>query len=101
MQKAFQFLILIITGLLLVTACSPPPPQSDDILGSLIPPTNPVSATTLTPTELIIPPTLTLEPKATEVPFTTIVFTGVIVPARCVQAKVDEVGSADYIYDGV
>ncbi len=34
-------------------------------------------------------------------PLTTLLFSGVIVPARCVQAAIDERGSADYIFDEV
>ncbi len=34
-------------------------------------------------------------------PLTSLVFTGVIVPARCVQAAIDERGNADYIFDEV
>ncbi len=59
---------------------------------------NPVTATpppTLTPT----PVTPTLEPTLT--PVTEIIFTGSLVPARCVQAAIDEVGQADFLYDDV
>jgi poly-gamma-glutamate capsule biosynthesis protein CapA/YwtB (metallophosphatase superfamily) len=34
-------------------------------------------------------------------PLTTLLFTGVIVPARCVQAAIDERGDTDYPYDEV
>jgi poly-gamma-glutamate synthesis protein (capsule biosynthesis protein) len=34
-------------------------------------------------------------------PTTTLLFTGVIVPARCVQAAIDAIGDADYLYDEV
>lgn len=37
-------------------------------------------------------------PTATRPPRTTLLFTGVIVPARCVQAAIDESGDHDYIY---
>lgn len=45
--------------------------------------------------------TSTLVPKATEVspPITRLLFTGVIVPARCVQAAIDERGDPHYLYD--
>lgn len=46
-------------------------------------------------------PTDTLAPLPTEPVYTTFLFTGVIVPARCVQAAIDERGSADYIFDEV
>ncbi len=37
----------------------------------------------------------------TDVPQTTLLFTGVIVPARCVQAAIDEYQDSDYLYDEV
>jgi len=47
--------------------------------------------------------TLTAIPlsTATLAPVSTLLFTGVIVPARCVQAAIDERGNADYLYDEV
>ena len=64
-----------------------------------------------TPTALIVddPATETPVPTEptpaflipTEKPLTTLLFTGVIVPARCVQAAIDERGDYDYIYDEV
>jgi poly-gamma-glutamate synthesis protein (capsule biosynthesis protein) len=57
-------------------------------------PKDPTSTNTIAPTK-------TPEPSPTPVPFTTIAFTGVIVPARCVQAGIDEAGSADYLYEDV
>jgi len=48
-------------------------------------------------------PTATLSlPSPTPTPaITTLLFTGVIVPARCVQAAIDAAGEADYLYDEV
>lgn len=40
-------------------------------------------------------------PAPTDLPQTTLLFTGVIVPARCVQAAIDARGNADYIFDEV
>ena len=62
----------------------------------------------LTPT-MVNPPTTTalpavvpsVEPTAKPAPQITLLFTGVIVPARCVQAAIDAHGAADYIYDEV
>jgi poly-gamma-glutamate capsule biosynthesis protein CapA/YwtB (metallophosphatase superfamily) len=51
-----------------------------------------------TPTPALTP---TPQPTATPLPETTLLFTGVIVPARCVQAGIDARGSADYIFDEV
>ncbi|MFN2153021.1 MAG: CapA family protein [Anaerolineales bacterium] len=54
---------------------------------------------TLQPTDLPkVSPTLQ---EPTEEPLTTLLFTGVIVPARCVQAAIDERGDYDYLYDEV
>ncbi|MBN1231664.1 MAG: CapA family protein [Anaerolineales bacterium] len=58
--------------------------------------------TILTPTlaEPIISSSTTITPttEPTEIPITRILFTGVIVPARCVQAAIDEREDTDYIY---
>lgn len=54
-----------------------------------------------TPTSLPSPTISTSSPTATEVPTTTLAFTGVIVPARCVQASLDEKGDSDYPYEEV
>ncbi len=52
-----------------------------------------------TSTETTLPDTST--PTATSIPTTTFLFTGVIVPARCVQAAIDASGDSDYLYDEV
>jgi len=59
-------------------------------------PSSPTPAWTPTPFA-----TTTPIPTPTLVPQTTLLFTGVIVPARCVQAGIDARGSADYIFDEV
>ena len=59
-------------------------------------PSSPTPAWTPTPFA-----TTTPTPTPTLVPQTTLLFTGVIVPARCVQAGIDARGSADYIFDEV
>lgn len=46
-------------------------------------------------------PKSTLTPIPTEQKITTFLFTGVIVPARCVQAALDEIGDPDYPYEEV
>ena len=43
----------------------------------------------------------TASPTPTELPEITLLFTGVIVPARCVQAAIDARGNVDYLYDEV
>ena len=59
------------------------------------------TATTQPPTETDHPtetatPSLTPEPAITK-----LLFTGAIVPGRCVQAAIDERGNADYLYEDV
>ena len=61
-----------------------------------LPPT-PTSTVTLTP----IPPSHTPTFTPSPIPITTLLFTGVIVPARCVQAALDENENPDYPYDEV
>ena len=46
-------------------------------------------------------PPSTLIPSATLVPRTTLLFTGVIVPARCVQAAIDARGDPDYPFEAL
>jgi poly-gamma-glutamate synthesis protein (capsule biosynthesis protein) len=55
----------------------------------------PVFIPTLTPTQQ---PLVTHAPEA---PYITLLFTGVIVPARCVQSAIDARGDANYVYDEV
>jgi poly-gamma-glutamate capsule biosynthesis protein CapA/YwtB (metallophosphatase superfamily) len=51
------------------------------------------------PTPTVTPlPTPTVITTPTPLPVITLLFTGVIVPARCVQAGVDRRGNADYLY---
>ncbi len=59
---------------------------------------SPTLPPTATPTETPIP---TVPPSPTAPPVITLVFTGQIVPARCVQAAIEEAGNADYIFDDV
>ncbi|MGB5844572.1 MAG: hypothetical protein WBG94_09025, partial [Anaerolineales bacterium] len=55
--------------------------------------------------EATISATETPEPTSTHtptpIPLTTLLFTGVIVPARCVQAAIDEYQDSDYLFDEV
>jgi poly-gamma-glutamate synthesis protein (capsule biosynthesis protein) len=53
---------------------------------------------TSTPTEI---PISTSTSTPTPIPRTTLLFTGVIVPARCVQAAIDEYQDSDYLYQEV
>jgi poly-gamma-glutamate capsule biosynthesis protein CapA/YwtB (metallophosphatase superfamily) len=74
-----------------LTATSKPPPSAT---ATALPSKTPVLTATPTTT-----PTVTSMPTA--VPRTTLLFTGVIVPARCVQAAIDARGDNDYPYDEV
>jgi poly-gamma-glutamate capsule biosynthesis protein CapA/YwtB (metallophosphatase superfamily) len=59
-------------------------------------PIPPTSTATNVPT-----PTVTTTPSPTPLARITLLFTGVIVPARCVQAAIDARGNPDYIYTEV
>ena len=58
----------------------------------------PVSTASLTPTATVMPTATATVPPAPEI---TLLFTGVIVPARCVQSAIDRHADANYIYDEV
>lgn len=77
---------------------SSPPPLS-------LTPLAPILSTSLPSTNTPSPspsPTPTQAPRSpTPPPTTTLLFTGVIVPARCVQAAIDASGDPDYPYDEV
>ena len=97
-----SFLVLL---LLFSAACSA------QTRAPLLPSALPVSPTspppTLTPTLRPATPspspsaTIAPTPSATIPPVTTLLFTGVIVPARCVQAALDANGNPDYPYEEV
>jgi poly-gamma-glutamate synthesis protein (capsule biosynthesis protein) len=53
------------------------------------------------PTSPTPPPSLTPTFTSTSLPQITLLFTGVIVPARCVQAGIDARGDPHYLYDEV
>lgn len=108
-------LILLI---LFLASCQAPPDspvitsENGNRTGQEKPLASPKPLPSVTPTkkENLIPkqtdtpatsPTATLIPTATSPPTTTLLFTGVIVPARCVQAAIDAAGDSDYLYDEV
>jgi poly-gamma-glutamate capsule biosynthesis protein CapA/YwtB (metallophosphatase superfamily) len=98
---------LILTSVFLYTSCTsraranevptsaqyPTISKGQNLTDSKSEPTK-LSSPTLSPTE-----TPTSSP--TSLPTTTILFTGIIVPARCVQAGIDERGDPNYIYENV
>lgn len=111
--KAFILLIiLIISGCQLQSVPEATKPQQGDMVtisetqpaptSTSLPPSptanTPEPSKTPPPTPV---PTSTLLPRPTQPPLTTLLFTGVIVPARCVQAAIDERGDHDYLYDEV
>ena len=58
---------------------------------------SPSSSSTLSPPSTSTPPAVLQPPPAS----TTLLFTGIIVPARCVQAALDANGNPDYPYEEV
>ena len=66
-----------------------------------IPTQSPVPSPTPNPTSTAVKPTLQITQTTTSIPTTSLLFTGVIVPARCVQAAIDASGDSDYLYDEV
>ena len=115
MSRHFWLLLLVI---LLVTSCQSSPnrsfvdstiqvaTQEQDVEQSSQPPSStsivlntPIS--TITPTEQVLATPVVSTNTATPIPKTVLLFTGVIVPARCVQAAIDEKGDSDYLYDEV
>lgn len=108
--------ILLILTLALTVGCLPDSSSSTayptitpltgfQILGANTPaPATATSTNTPFPAPTQAPATATPEPTHTPLPSpeppqqTTLVFTGQIVPARCVQAETDRLGQADYIY---
>lgn len=76
---------------------NPTPPPSSTPTWTAAP--SPTAAATPLPPSPTPTPTLSPTPEAT--PLTTLLFTGVIVPARCVQAALDANGNPDYLYEEV
>jgi poly-gamma-glutamate synthesis protein (capsule biosynthesis protein) len=83
-------------------ANSPEPGNEENDPTEIVPRLSATPSPTPEPTRLPTKspaPTSTATP--TPVPRTTLLFTGVIVPARCVQAAIDEYQDSDYLYDEV
>ncbi len=123
-QQSSNYLLLVLVVLLLsiTPACSTSvAPQIPLLFPSSLPPTRtPFAPVPPTPTYLPTPfPTGTSQPTITPLPTNTplptvppptspppdqtitLLFTGVIVPARCVQSAIDSRGQADYIFTEV
>jgi poly-gamma-glutamate capsule biosynthesis protein CapA/YwtB (metallophosphatase superfamily) len=84
-----------------VALITPQPAPATSTPGMVVdPPSSP--APTLTPTLTTTPePTVTQTPTQTPLPEIRLLFTGIIVPGRCVEAGMAARGDADYIYDNV
>lgn len=107
--------IILLIVLLLLSACQGAPNPELEITPSQNPaltaanepdptPKPPATKASIPPTTTTTPdpsptPTPTLEPSPTVPTTTTLLFTGVIVPARCVQAKIDQLDDPDYPYE--
>lgn len=81
---------------------TPPSLTASPTVPATITPTpfQPLAATPITPTPPppTASPTPAPTPTPTSIPRITLLFTGAIVPARCVQAEIDRRGEAEYIY---
>ena len=83
---------------------TPIPPTATDI-----PTLEPTPTPTLTLSPTLMPtivsptpePTLQATQTSTVEPITELLFTGAIVPGRCVQAAIDEIGNADFLYESI
>lgn len=78
-----------------------PPDQNPTHSPTQIPELPPVQIPTISPIKTTTPTPDTNAITPTSIPTTTLLFTGVIVPARCVQAAIDAKGDSDYLYDEV
>jgi poly-gamma-glutamate capsule biosynthesis protein CapA/YwtB (metallophosphatase superfamily) len=96
-------LTLLLTACQTAAATSPATPISPAVANSVISTSiDPAPAMTPTPMSTATPTTLpSTTPTPTPIPVTTLLFTGNIVPARCVQAHIDAAGDTDYIYTEV
>lgn len=106
---------LALLALLLLAGCQPDVaslPPAPTVHQVALPVVVQAPDSSLTPTTALIPtiyqttlpallPTATIEPSPTPLARITLLFTGVIVPARCVQAEIDERNDASYVYDNV
>jgi poly-gamma-glutamate capsule biosynthesis protein CapA/YwtB (metallophosphatase superfamily) len=105
---SFRLSLVSLLVILLVSACQAQAASSSSetfapqqVIATSSPSPSPApSATAVRPTETTSP-TATLEPSPTPDPITTLLFTGVIVPARCVQAAIDASGNPDLPYEEV
>lgn len=103
--------VILLLVLILITACVPqsgPNPVTTPVSNPLPTPSNTPTPAFTNLTETSTPDPLTPIPSSSSSPsptpspitpeLTTLLFTGVIVPARCVQAAIDEHDDPDYPY---
>jgi poly-gamma-glutamate capsule biosynthesis protein CapA/YwtB (metallophosphatase superfamily) len=109
----------LLTFTLLASSCQSTPtptasPSATGVLSEPLPTASPTirrlaasptqqitTAPSASPSPTPTPPAATDEATPTAPPVTTLLFTGVIVPARCIQATLDENGNPDYLYEEV
>ena len=98
----FRTLCILTLVLFPLSACKTAIPTLDPTLIKPQPITvspQPWLTTSLPSTFSPLPPTPSPEP--TPIPTTTLLFTGIIVPARCVQASIDATGNPGYPYEKI
>jgi hypothetical protein len=98
-QTAPQAAAIATLPLLETPTLTNPPATSSPLPPTITPPATPLPTHTATHTPAPLHPTPS--PTLADPPITTLLFTGVIVPARCVQAALDARGDPDYPYEEV
>lgn len=109
---AFRFFLLLIGMITILAACVAQmsnPPQTPLQKPATFPPPTATTTAPLLKSAIISPtaipvdprPPATSTPTPTSLPITTLLFTGNIVPARCVQAAIDQSQNYDYPYEEV
>jgi poly-gamma-glutamate synthesis protein (capsule biosynthesis protein) len=105
-----RYSLMFLLVALLVGACQPhnpstqiasPPTGTQPVIPTATLDPAPLPSATPHPATETPLPTATFQPSPTPDPITTLLFTGVIVPARCVQAAIDVSGNPDEPYEEV
>ena len=105
----FRLSLIALLVILLMSACqaqAAPPPAAETVApqaagATSSPNPSPAPSATLPPPTETPAPIATFELSPTPEAITTLLFTGVIVPARCVQAAIDASGNPDLPYEEV